>query len=329
MTNKIKEIFEDFTSEYKDDFIIIPLKGDASIREYYRVIKGDNEWIFMDLSSSEENTGKWFFNIHSILTKNGIPVPAILKCDRELEWIILEDLGDVTLYQKINDIIDIPEHLYYKLIDTLIDIISIKPPEMQQRYGAFSRTFDVPRFTYELEFFKEHYIKGILGRRISKEDDDAFAQEFQRLSEIILSYPKFLTHRDYHSKNVMIKGGTCYIIDFQDARLGPPQYDLASLLFDSYIELDEIFRDKLKNRYIGKFKKIKSDFELDEFERIFNLTALQRNLKAIGTFAYQCRLRGNNNYLQFINPTMNYIKSHFKRIKGLEKLESLLKEYFD
>ena len=111
-------------------------------------------------------------------------------------------------------------------------------------------------------------------------------------------------HRDYHSRNLMLHDGRLYVIDFQDARMGPDTYDLASLLRDSYVDLPEPVVDEL----IGYFLALKGDaagLEAPrEFRRRFDLMALQRNLKALGTFGYQRSTRGNPVYIQYIPRTL-------------------------
>ncbi|MBU1628074.1 phosphotransferase [bacterium] len=311
--------------------MLTPLAGDASTRNYYRISPKDSsekfKVILMDLSNSPDDTGIYFLNIHSLFKTNNIPLPEILRYDRQFKWFLLEDLGDTNLYQKIIVEKTIPKDIYYKLICTLLDIQSIKRPQIPENQSAFSRTFDADKFLYELMFFKTHYLKGVLKAKIRKEDDLLLTLEFKKLSKFISLNPQVIAHRDYHSKNVMIKDDRFYIIDFQDARLGPPQYDLVSLLYDSYINLEEDFREELKSRFIDNFKTKNPDFDKREFEQIFHLTALQRNLKAIGTFAYQHKERNKSDYLKFIKPTLLYIKEHFKKCEGFDTLEALLNKY--
>jgi len=321
----------DYIGDKNRPFKITPLKGDASTRDYYRLEDTENptrnSMVFMDLSSSPENTGSYFLNIQNLLKNNKIPVPDILEQAPDLKWFLLEDLGDCTLYRHILLKNRIPRNTYTELIKIMHRLHAIPQPEIVPKNSAFSRRFDTAKFLSELEFFKKHYLKGTLKAKISQDDEQSLTSEFTKLAAAIASYPQVLSHRDYHSKNIMIKGHSLYLIDFQDARLGPPQYDLASLLYDSYIELDEDFRQELKSSYIKKIKRDIPAFDEGEFNRIFYLTALQRNLKAIGTFAYQNNVRKNNYYLKFIKPTLAYIRGHFKKCTGLNMLERLLKKY--
>ena len=110
-----------------------------------------------------------------------------------------------------------------------------------------------------------------------------------------------LCHRDYHSRNLMVQDRQLYIIDFQDARMGPDTYDLASLLRDSYVDLADQTVDEL----IAYFLALTGQSEGErEFRDRFNLMALQRNLKALGTFGYQTTARRNPVYIQYIPRTL-------------------------
>ena len=121
--------------------------------------------------------------------------------------------------------------------------------------------------------------------------------------------PRVLCHRDYHSRNLMLHDGSLYIIDFQDARMGPDTYDLASLLRDSYVDIADRELDEL----IAYFLALKGREPTPrEFRRRFDLMALQRNLKALGTFGYQTTTRRNPVYIQYIPRTLQ-LRAHDAR----------------
>ncbi len=138
-----------------------------------------------------------------------------------------------------------------------------------------------------------------------------------------------LCHRDYHSRNLMLHEGSLYIIDFQDARMGPDTYDLASLLRDSYVDLTAAQVDEL----IAFFLAVKgtpagtSRGDEAEFRRRFDLMALQRNLKALGTFGYQTTTRNNAVYIQYIPRTLNYVKANLAKYPRFARLQELLAEW--
>jgi N-acetylmuramate 1-kinase len=129
-----------------------------------------------------------------------------------------------------------------------------------------------------------------------------------------------LCHRDYHSRNLMLHGGSLYIIDFQDARMGPDTYDLVSLLRDSYVDLTPQQVDEL----IAFFLALKGRSDEVEFRRRFDLMALQRNLKALGTFGYMTTSRNNTVYIQYIPRTVAYVKANLANYPRFDRLRSLI-----
>ena len=125
-----------------------------------------------------------------------------------------------------------------------------------------------------------------------------------------------LCHRDYHSRNLMVHDGSLYIIDFQDARMGPDTYDLVSLLRDSYVDLTDRELDELIAYFLA-LKRRRRRADADEFRRRFDLMALQRNLKALGTFGYQTTTRRNPVYIQYIPRTLRYVARQPREVSAV------------
>ena len=194
---------------------------------------------------------------------------------------------------------------------------------------AFSRSFDEPLLMWEFEHFLEY---GIWARRDKKPmcaDDEAVVRKgFSFIAQWLAGQPRVFTHRDYHSRNVMVDGERLGIIDFQDALLGPATYDLASLLRDSYIALDEAFVDEMIDRYVagmcagldrdGRERLLLTD--LTAFRRLFDFTSIQRNLKAVGRFVYIDRIKGNPKFLADIPRTLSYVRQNLEKYSELEPL---------
>src|SRR5919204_338193 len=153
----------------------------------------------------------------------------------------------------------------------------------------------------------------------------ALAQEYAAIVEELADERRVLCHRDYHSRNLMLKEGTLYIIDFQDARMGPDTYDLASLLRDSYVDLSDRDVDDL----IAYFLALKGRPDDEDFRRRFDLMALQRNLKALGTFGYQTTTRRNPVYIQYIPRTLRYAARNLEKYDRFGRLRELLATYIE
>ncbi len=162
---------------------------------------------------------------------------------------------------------------------------------------------------------------------LSEAERAALRDEWKGIAEELSSEPRVLCHRDYHSRNLMLCQGSLHIIDFQDARMGPDTYDLASLLRDSYVD----FSDQQVNALIAFFlaQRGGSEEEDRDFHRRFDLMALQRNLKALGTFGFQATARANTVYIQYIPRTLNYARANLARHDRFGRLRELLAEHLE
>ena len=156
---------------------------------------------------------------------------------------------------------------------------------------AFGRSFDAPLLMWEFDHFVEY---GVIARRgpLETKHQQIIRAEFHKIAERLAALPKVFTHRDYHSRNLMIDGANLGVIDFQDALMGPAVYDLASLLRDAYIALDEPVVDALIGHYLDAMVVENHRFaDRSDFRRMFDLMSIQRNLKAAGRFVYIDRVK--------------------------------------
>ncbi|NIM96907.1 MAG: phosphotransferase, partial [candidate division Zixibacteria bacterium] len=193
---------------------------------------------------------------------------------------------------------------------------------------AFTIAFTVEKFVWELDFFRTHYIEGLLGKKIHPDDRKAMDRLFPWLSNLMDKEKKVFTHRDYHSRNLIYHDGQLKMLDFQDARMGLAQYDLASLLRDSYVALNEALMESLLEYYLSELeKKTGEKIDRPRFRYLFDMTSLQRNLKAIGTFAFQAVGRKNQRYLKYIPTTLTYIKKNLHRYDALAPYREVLARY--
>src|SRR5687768_4386929 len=263
-----------------------------------------------------------FVAIAKLLAAVPLPVPRILHYSNELGVLGLEDLGDVTLQAHLGAASPSEHAALYREAVTLI-------VRMQQRgealrsdtYPPYRIAFDVEKLTWELEFFVKHYLLAYKGATLTDHERDLLRREWSSIVEELAAEPRVLCHRDYHSRNLMLHRKQLYMIDFQDARMGPDTYDLVSLLRDSYVDLTPQQVDEL----IAFFLALKGINDQDEeFRRRFDLMAVQRNLKALGTFGYMTTSRNNTVYIQYIPRTLAHVKTNLAKYPRFERLRALL-----
>ena len=170
-----------------------------------------------------------------------VPVPEILGHSNPLGIIALQDLGDVTLQAHLGAASPAEHEALYRQAVTLIDTLQRRGRRagFTERYLPYGIAFDVEKLTWELQFFAKHFLEGYRGVALAAAAREALARELLRIVEELAAEPRVLCHRDYHSRNLMLHDGQLYIIDFQDARMGPDTYDLVSLLRDSYMDFTE------------------------------------------------------------------------------------------
>ncbi len=199
---------------------------------------------------------------------------------------------------------------------------------MQQRgealrsdaYPPYRIAFDVEKLTWELEFFVKHYLLAYKGAAPSEAEREALREEWSAIVEELASERRVLCHRDYHSRNLMLHDGSLYIIDFQDARMGPDTYDLV-VAAARFVRRPHPAAGRRADRlFPGAQRAV--DPTTQEFRRRFDLMALQRNLKALGTFGYMTTSRNNTVYIQYIPRTLAHVKTNLAKYPRFERLRA-------
>jgi len=316
---------------------VLPLTGDASDRRYFRVLRRDGPSRVLALHGEPFDADALpFCRVAQLLAAMPLPIPAILDRAGDLGILLLEDLGDITLQAHLGAAPAAEHSRLYRYAVSLIEALQRRGAELASpTYPPYGVAFDVDKLLWELDFFTKHYVAAYRGASITAPDREALKGEWSQLAEELASEPRVLCHRDYHSRNLMLHQGELYIIDFQDARLGPDTYDLVSLLRDSYVDLPEAVVEELIAYFIALKRPQGGDaiahraWEHD-FRRRFDLMALQRNLKALGTFGYQTSTRGNPVYIQYIPRTIRHVQMNLLRNPDrFGPLRALLSPYMD
>ncbi len=306
---------------------VVPLTGDASDRRYFRVIRSDGQGslVLALHPGAIEFAALPFANAAALFDQIPLPIPRILGHSDRLGIVALEDLGDVTLQAHLGAVSPAEHPALYRRAIALLVRLQRRGAELDPApYAAYRVAFDVEKLVWELDFFVRHFVEGYRGAAVDEAARRALGAEFQQIARELAAEPRVVCHRDYHSRNLMVRGGELYIIDFQDARMGPDTYDLASLLRDSYVDLDDGQIDDL----LAYFLALKgASTGAGEFRRRFDLMSLQRNLKALGTFGFQTVVRRNPVYLQYIPRTLRYVKDNLDRYERFHRLRDLLSAY--
>ena len=245
------------------------------------------------------------------LFEKGIGVPEIHWIDEDSNLILMEDLGDNSLYElskKKRSIITQYRKAIKELVKLQIDGYDDAP---------IKDHYDYQHIKWEQQYFKKHFLKqhcSISTRKLKKLDDD-----FEQLAHDLLKeaepWSNFLMHRDFQSQNIYIKGRKAKIIDYQAARIGPLTYDLAALLRDSYVHITPKNEKKLIDYYLERLTKKRIKYKKRQFLRAYELTALQRNMQALGAFANLWLNKNKKSFKKHIPRGLDLLRA------GLEKSE--------
>jgi N-acetylmuramate 1-kinase len=305
---------------------VVPLTGDASDRKYFRIIPADGPSIVLALHAGPIDFATLpFANVGTLMQRIPLPVPGILGHSDELGIVELQDLGDVTLQAHLGAATPSEHAALYRQAVALVELLQRRGGDLRSdNYIPYRIAFDVEKLTWELDFFARHFVEGYRGVVFTPAERAAVSSEWASIVNELAEEPRVLCHRDYHSRNLMLREGSLYIIDFQDARLGPDTYDLASLLRDSYVDIADRELDELIAYFLALKRGDGPAAAEDEFRRRFDLMALQRNLKALGTFGYQTITRRNTVYIQYIPRTLRYARTNLAKYPRFTRLREIL-----
>ncbi len=321
-----KNIAALFSACCSNPLSITKIQGDASSRQYFRVTGTNSSLVACyDPALTPASTDTYpFLVLHKLLSSHDLPVPAILAIDAEKKLLLLEDCGDLLLQNIFNSSIEntLPD-LYREIIDILVQLQTIRG---NQNDIPFSISFDKDKLMFEFDFFIRYGLMNYFAPIFDAQLIGRLRHEFETIAELLVKPQHFvLNHRDFHSRNILIHQNKPIIIDFQDARMGLPQYDAVSLIKDSYVSLTATLTDELKAyHYHALCGNGLTTMSFDEYLYYFDIMAFQRNIKAIGTFCYQTRIAKNSAFEHSIAPTLAYISEYIATRNELKKAGKLL-----
>jgi aminoglycoside/choline kinase family phosphotransferase len=303
---------------------VFSLAGDASSRKYFRIVLDQSSWVLMKWEPFDPDNYP-FLSVLNHFKKNEVRVPQVVKLAPSQGLVLLEDLGDLTLERRFweSQNQDSSFEFYKMAIDEVLKIHGAATDDKSE-CTAFRVQFDIEKLLWELNYGKDNLITGILKYSLTDKASREINRIFYDICEKLHREPKRIAHRDYHSRNLMIKLDEMRVIDFQDARLGPIQYDLVSLLKDSYVNLNSVMSEALLAYYLDGAKSfLPENFSRHQFDYIYELQTIQRCFKACGSFASFFHQREDRRYLKYLNETLKRVLaslSLFPEYKGLTDL---------
>lgn len=287
-----------------------PLKGDAGNRQYLRVDHPQLGTAMIVLYAPVEpgKTDDAYYDYRALQAYLDpvVRVPTTIHFSDEDRAMLVEDLGDVTLEQHM---IQHPEEELRwagEVAEQLATWLGLLTEGAPQRAFFMLRKFDRAKFAFEWEYCRQNFFQDFL----QKEPPLWLDRTMEDVHASLEPRARFLAHRDFHVRNLMVHGNRLVTMDFQDARKGAATYDLASILFDGYWDWSSEAGAVLLNR-------VREELGWSEtllWEEL-NLSAIQRNLKALGTFGHQVVHRKRAHFAPAIPRTLKHLIGHFQRLK--------------
>ncbi len=300
-----------FESHFKEEVTYFEqLPGSGSYREYARMKSTGHQVIGAFNNDVKENQAFLEFSAH--FRNKSIPVPHIYAVSGDLKTYLQEDLGNTTLFDFLSQtrekegfssrIVD----EYKKVLKELPRIQLVAGKDIDYSYCYPRDAFDKQSMMWDLNYFKYYFLK------LAKIpfDEQALEDDFQTFSDYLLAVDNnaFL-YRDFQSRNVMLKDGGVYFIDYQGGRKGALQYDLASLLYDAKANIPEAEREELLEFYLDELSQYKH-IDRTKFKSLFDGYVLIRIMQAMGAYGF----RG------FYEKKEHFLKSIPFALKNLETL---------
>jgi len=310
------------------------ISSDASFREFYRLKKNNKTSIIVSAKKDKYKNLIVYSVVNNILNSNKISAPKIISNYYENDMIEISDLGDKSFYNFI--ILKKNKIKYYKSLIKLIfklQKIKLKKNYKLEKFKVKFTKYTLDNLHKESDLFFDWYLKYSLKKKITSKIKRLLRTELDKVYKKLNFKNDTFVHRDFHVSNIMMGKKKLGVIDSQDAIIGNPLYDVASLIDDVRIKLPQDLQNNLFKFYYrnSKYKKEK----IEKLKNDFDILSVQRNLKILGIFVRLSKRDNKLNYLKYLpytwllikrrmkNPIFNKLNILFKKHLSLKKLKKL------
>ena len=302
-----------------DEIKISPIEKGGSDRKFYRVRCSAEQSLILVRYNRDREENRHYVEIAQFLEANEIRAPRIYHHDADEGLIWLEDLGENDLFSYRNESWLVRRAFYESALDEARKLHQLPESvciEMRQHLPA---EFNAALYAWEQSYFFENCLGRYFKIEQARLDQIAALPAFAKIADTLADFPRVLVHRDFQSQNVLIRNGHAYLIDFQGMRPGLAQYDLASLLYDPYVDLSDAERDELLEYYC-------SEKPTADFLRKLQLCGMQRLMQALGAYGFLGLVKGHQHFLQHIPKAVKSLREVTAEIDDLDLFKNLLGE---
>ena len=288
-----------------DSAVLIGQGG--SDRKYYRVRKDSGSAVLMQCSRDDQDFQR-HIEYTRFFQKYLIPVPELVDADTANKSALFEDMGDISLYswRKCPRSGEELEEIYKRVMDILVLIHTTATARIAECSLLSDRIFDYAHLRWETGYFIERFVQAV---RNMNAGSSALEDDFHRLATVVDSFPKTIIHRDFQSQNIMVtQGKVPRMLDFQGARIGPPGYDIASILWDPYARIDDALRESILDYYFSAAILRDRSLKKDDFRKTLVPCRIQRHMQALGAYGFLAMAKGKKYFLKHIPEALRLLK---------------------
>ena len=305
------------------DVKIRPIEKGGSDRKFYRIRCSPNQTLILVKYNLERDENRHYVEIAKFLDIHGIRVPKIYFHDETEGLIWIEDLGEQDIYGYRHDSWLVRRAFYESALDEIIKLHELPESVCMEMKEHLPAEFNAALYRWEQRYFFNNCLGRFFRASESKRKELAALPSLREIAKRLASLPRVLVHRDFQSQNIIIQNGQAKLIDFQGMRPGLAEYDLASLLFDPYVELSAEERSELTDYY--RQKQTDNGRRVNgQFDDTMQLCAMQRIMQALGAYGFLGLVRGHEHFLHYIPRAMQSLRGIVGKIEDLKPLASLL-----
>jgi aminoglycoside/choline kinase family phosphotransferase len=306
-----------------DHIEIRPIEKGGSERKFYRIQCSADQTLILVKYNLEREENRHYVQIAQFLTKNGIRVPKIYFHDPAEGLIWIEDLGERDLCSYQHESWLVRGAFYESALDQIVKLHSLPESVCVEMKEHLPAEFNAALYRWEQKYFFQNCLGRYFSVSESKRKELAALPALRQIAKHLASLPRVLVHRDFQSQNIIIKNGQANLIDFQGMRPGLAEYDLASFLYDPYVELGETERAELFTYYRGR--QLENGVTVDgDFDLKLRLCAMQRLMQALGAYGFLGLVKGQKHFLQYIPNALRSLRAVVAKIDNLQPLASFL-----
>ena len=302
---------------------IAPIQKGGSDRKFYRIRCSAEQALILVKYNLEREENRHYVHIANFLSEHRIRVPEIYFHDADEGLVWLEDLGERDLYSYRDESWLVRRAFYESALDQIATLHALRESICIETKQHLPAEFNSELYLWEQNYFFENCLGRYFKIEKAKLAQLVSLPALQEIADRLASFPRVLVHRDFQSQNILIRNGQAYLIDFQGMRPGLAEYDLASLLYDPYVDLSENECAELIAYYRGRQLEngvaVNGDFDLK-----LRLCGMQRLMQALGAYGFLGLVKGHKHFLRYVPNAVRSLRGVVAKIENLQALRELL-----